>query len=155
MVAVDYQIISKPNCSTTSQGRIKLFLLLAVVPALVGIGFSLAGMWPVFPFVGLELLALACAFYYIDCHASDYESITIDDDLLVVEKRSYKHTSRFELNPYWAQVALNGTPNGDLHLYLRSHGKQVEIGSYMNNKQRVALAEQLQKRTGAIYGHRT
>jgi len=151
MIAAGYKIVSKPNCSMTSQGRVKVFLLLAVIPVFVGVGFSLAGMWLVFPFVGLELLALAYAFYYINCHASDYESITIDDDRLIVEKRNYKQTSQFVLNTYWAQVALSDTPNGDLQLYLRSHGKEVKIGNYMNNEQRAALAEQLQKRTGATY----
>jgi len=147
MVAADYQIVSRPNCSTTSRSRVKLFMLLAVIPGLIGIGFSLIGMWFVFPFVGLELFALGCAFYYVGCHANDYESITINNDRLVVEKHSYKQTRQFVLNTYWAQVALRDAPNGDLQLYLRSHGEQVEIGNYMNNEQRAALAEQLQKRT--------
>ena len=147
MAAADYQIVSRPNCSTTSRSRVKLFMLLAVIPAFIGIGFSLIGMWFVFPFVGLELFALGYAFYYVGCHAGDYESITINNDRLVVEKHSYKQTRQFVLNTYWAQVALNDTPTGDLQLYLRSHGEQVEIGNYMNNAQRVALAEQLQKRT--------
>lgn len=135
----------------TPEGRVRLFLLLAAIPVFVGVGFSLAGLWLVFPFVGLELLALAYAFYYVNCHASDYESITVDDDRLIVEKRSYKQTSQFVLNPYWAQVALRDAPNGNLQLYLRSHGKQIEIGNYMNNEQRAELAQQLQKRTGATY----
>lgn len=71
--------------------------------------------------------------------------------VLIVEKRSYKQTSQFVLNTYWAQVALSDAPNGDLQLYLRSHGKEVEVGNYMNNEQRAALAEQPQKRIGAIY----
>lgn len=151
MAATAYKIVSKPNCSMTPEGRVRLFLLLAVIPVFVGVGFSLAGLWLVFPFVGLELLALAYAFYYINCHASDYESITIDDDRLIVEKRSYKQTSQFVLNPYWAQVVLNDAPSGKPHLYLRSHGKEVEVGHYMSGEQREALAQQLQKRTGAIY----
>ena len=132
----------------TPRGRVKLVLLLAVIPVLVGVGFSLAGMWLVFPFVGLELFGLAYAFYYINCHAEDYESITIDDDRLIVEKRNHKQTNQFVLNPYWAQVVLNNAPSGELHLYLRSHGKDVEVGYYMSGEQREALAEQLQKRTG-------
>jgi len=147
MAAADYQIISKPHCSTTSRSRVRLFVLLAVIPVLIGIGFSLIGLWVVFPFVGLELLALGYAFYYIGCHASDYESITIDNDRLVVEQRSYKQIRQFVFNPYWAQVAVSDAPNGDLQLHLRSHGKRVEVGSYMNNEQRAALAEQLLKRT--------
>lgn len=64
MAAAGYKIISKPNCSMTPRGRVKLFVLLAVVPVFVGVGFSLAGMWLVFPFIGLELFVLAYFLLY-------------------------------------------------------------------------------------------
>ncbi len=148
---VDYQVVAKPNCSLSSTGRIKAVALIAVIPSLVAIGFGLAGAWLVFPFAGLELLAVASAFYYINCHAGDYESITIDGDRLAIEKRNYKSTSQVVFHRYWARVVLRGAPGGEQRLWLRSHGREVEVGRYMNNEQRLALAHQLQSRTGAIY----
>ncbi len=148
---VDYQVVAKPNCSLTPSGRIKVVALIAVIPSLIAIGFGLAGAWLVFPFAGLELLAVAYAFYHIHCHAGDYESISITGDRLAIEQRSYKSISQFVFHRYWARVVLRTAPGGEQRLWLRSHGREVEVGRYMNNEQRLALAHQLTGRTGAIY----
>ncbi|HSH73956.1 MAG TPA: DUF2244 domain-containing protein [Methylophilaceae bacterium] len=147
----DYQIIARPNRSLSSRGMVKVVALIALFSLVVAIGFSLAGAWLVLPFAGLELLALAYAFYYINCHAGDYESITIAGDQLAVEKRNYKNTSQVVFSRYWARVLLRELPSGDQSLLLRSHGKEIEFGrNFMNNDQRLALAQQLKKRVGAV-----
>lgn len=148
---VDYKIVARPNCSLTPSGRVGVVAILAIFSLTVAIGFGLAGAWMVFPFAGLELLALAYAFYYINCHAGDYESITIDGDRIAIEQHSYKKSNQVVFHRYWAQVLLREAPGGEQSLWLRSHGREVEVGRYMSNDQRLALAEQLQKRTGAIY----
>jgi uncharacterized membrane protein len=97
------------------------------------------------------LVAVAYAFYYINCHAADYESITIEGDQLAVEKRDYKNTSQIVFHRYWARVLLRDLPSGDQSLLLRSHGKEVEFGRhFMNNDQRLALAQQLKRRVGVV-----
>ncbi len=123
----------------------------AAFSLLVGLGFSFAGAWLVLPFAGLEVLAIAYAFYYIHCHAGDYESITIEGDHLAIEKHDCKHDSRTVFNRYWARVLVRELPWGDHSLFLRSHGKEVEFGRhFMNDEQRLLLAEQLKKRVGVI-----
>lgn len=150
--AVDYRIIAKPNCSLSSKERLGVVVLVASFSLMIATGFVLAGAWLVLPFAGLELLALGFAFYYINCHAGDYESITIEGDKLAIEKHSYKKTSEIVFNRYWARVLLRDLPSGDQALLLRSHGKEVEFGRYfMNNDQRLALAEQLKKRVGVVF----
>ena len=148
---VDYRIIARPNCSLSPKGRVGVVALIASFSLAVAVGFSLAGAWLVLPFAGLELLAVACAFYYINCHAEDYESITIDGDRLALEKRDYKNTSQIVFHRYWARVLLRELPGGEQSLLLRSHGKEVEFGRhFMNNDQRLALALQLKKRIGVV-----
>jgi uncharacterized membrane protein len=148
----DYQFIARPNCSLSPKGRVLVVAIAAAFSLLVAIGFSLIGAWMVLPFAGLEVLAVAYAFYYINCHAEDYESITIEGDHLAVEKRDYKNTSQIVFHRYWARVMLRDTPQGDQSLLLRSHGKEVEFGRYfLNNDQRLALAQQLKKRVGAVF----
>ena len=150
--AVDYRIIAKPNCSLSSKERLGVVVLIASFSLMIATGFVLAGAWLVLPFAGLELLALGFAFYYINCHSGDYESITIEGDKLAIEKHSYKKTSEIVFNRYWARVLLRDLPGGDQALLLRSHGKEVEFGRYfMNNDQRLALAEQLKKRVGVVF----
>ncbi len=148
---VVYKVTARPNCSLPLSGKVKLVAWLATPPLIISIAFCVAGAWMVFPFAGLELLAVAYAFYIIHCHAGDYESITIDGDHLAVEHCDFRHVSQTEFHRYWVHVVLRMAPGGEHHLWLRSHGKEVEIGRYMNNEQRLALARQLQKRTGAGY----
>lgn len=148
---VDFRITAKPNCSLTPQQRVGVFSAIASFSLVVAIGFTLAGAWLVFPFAGLELLALGIAFYVIHCHSGDYESITIAGDDLSVEKRHYKNINRVVFHRYWARVVLRSTPSGEQRLWLRSHGKEVEFGRYLNNDARLVLANQLKKRTGVIH----
>lgn len=146
-----YQIIARPNCSLSSPGMVKVVALIASFSLAVAVGFSLAGAWLVLPFAGLELLALAYAFYVIHCHAGDYESITITGDRLAVEKRHYNNTSQVVFNRYWARVLLRDLPGGDQSLLLRSHGKEIEFGRrYLNNEQRLELARQLKQHVGVV-----
>lgn len=145
---VDYKVVARPNCSISPAGMVKVVAVLAVLSLSIASAFALAGAWMVFPFAGLELLAIACAFYVVHRHAGDYESISIHGDRLAIEKRHYNNISQVVFHRYWAQVVLRPAPCGDQRLWLRSHGKEVEVGCYMNNEQRLALAKQLKKRTG-------
>jgi uncharacterized membrane protein len=147
----DFSITAKPNCSLTPDQKLWVFSAIASFSLIVATGFTLAGAWLVFPFAGLELLALGFAFYVIHCHSGDYESITIAGDDLAIEKRDYKNTSRVVFHRYWARVVLRDTPSGEQRLWLRSHGKEVEFGRYLNNDARLILASQLKRRTGVIY----
>ncbi|CAG0950113.1 hypothetical protein MTYP_00143 [Methylophilaceae bacterium] len=147
----DYKVVVRPNCSLSPRGMMFVVAIIATFSLLIGIGFSLAGAWLVLPFAGLEVLAIAYAFYYIHCHSGDYESITIEGDSLSIDKRDYKNISRTVFNRYWARVLVRELPCGDQSLLLRSHGKEVEFGRhFMNNDQRLMLAKQLKKRVGVI-----
>lgn len=145
-----YSVLFKPNCSLNASGKIKVVTLLALIPIGIGLAFSIMGAWLVLPFVGLEIFALGYAFYYVNSHAGDYESIRIHGDSLVIERCHGQHVSQYVLNPYWAKLVRHEWPNGELHLGLLSHGKEIEVGHYLTRKQRESLAKQLQSRTGAF-----
>lgn len=147
----DYKVVVRPNCSLSPRGMMFVVAIIATFSLLIGLSFSLIGAWLVLPFAGLEALAIAYAFYYIHCHAGDYESITIEGDTLAIEKHDYKYDTQTVFNRYWARVSLRALPCGDQSLFVRSHGKEVEFGRhFMNNDQRLLLAEQLKKRVGVI-----
>lgn len=151
MDGVDYSITARPNCSLTPSQKLWVFAVIATFSSTVALGFTLAGAWMVFPFAGLELLALGAAFYLVHRHSQDYESLTIAGDDLAIEKRCHKNFSRIVLHRYWARVVLQVTPSGEHRLWLRSHGRQVEFGRYMDNDTRRLLALQLKRRVGAIH----
>ena len=144
----NFRVTFKPNSALTADNKIKVVVLLAIIPLLIGVGFSLIGAWLVLPFVGLKILALAIAFYYINNHEADYESICIDGDSLVVERSTAQQVSQDVINPYWVKILQHKLPNGELHLYLQSHGKEIEVGRYLTREQRELLAKQLKQRIG-------
>ena len=148
---LDYRVVAKPNCSLSRSGRVCVVAVLALFSLTVAAGFSLAGAWLVFPFAGLELLAVGYAFHHVGRHADDYESITIDGDQLAIEVRDDKKVSRVVFHSYWARVELRDGPGRERHLWLCSHGREIEVGRFMSDRERSELAGQLKKRTGAVY----
>ena len=146
----DYHFISKPNRSLSAQSRTTLLYLLAIIPVLIGIYFTYLGLWLVFPFVGIELFALAFAFNYLTVHDNDFESITIDESKIIVVKQIYKNTLEYELSTNWVQIQIDKKPRGKLKLLLRSHGQSVEFGDHMNSQQCIDYAVQLKKIISSI-----
>lgn len=147
-----YKIIARHNNSLTPKASVKLLLALAGIILVVGFGFARIGAWLVLPFAGLEILAFAYAFHYIYLHSGDFESITIENDSVVVEKRDYKEVTTIVFQRHWAQVSLRevasvGGVIGKSGLFIRSHGKEVEFGKdFMNDEQRVLLARELKQK---------
>ncbi len=144
-----YKIIARPNNSLSLDGGIKLLAAMAVVTLLIALGFARLGAWMVLPFAGLELAAFAYAFYYVYLHASDYESIAIEEDKVIVEKKSYKKSSITVFQRYWAQANVRAVVNsqGKSGLFIGSHGKEIEFGRHLiDDEQRVALARELKQK---------
>ena len=145
-----FKVTFKPNSALSAVSKQRVVILLSVIPCVIGIAFCFLGAWLVLPFVGLEIVALAYAFYYVNRHEADYESISIDGDSLLVERCVGEDVSQQVINPYWVKVVQHELPNGELHLFLQSHGKEIEIGRYLTRKQRELLVGQLRQRTGVL-----
>jgi uncharacterized membrane protein len=144
MLNPDYKITVRSNNSLSVANTVKLVCALALVSMAVGLGFALAGAWMVLPFAGLEIIAVAYAFYYITVRAGDYESITIEGDRVVVEKHGYRESVEVVFQRYWAQISMREQLNGRAALFIGSHGKEVEFGrSFMTDEQRTELAREL------------
>lgn len=144
---LDYKIIARPNNSLSSEGALKLLVLLGMLALMVAVGFTHIGAWLVLPFAGLELLAFSLAFYHIRVHASDFESITIDGDEVLVEKKYSRQISSAVFQRYWTQVSVKESASGRSALMIGSHGKEVEFGKhFIDDEQRIALVRELKKK---------
>ncbi len=154
---MDYKIVARPNNSLSPENSLKLMVALAIIAFVVALGFTHIGAWLVLPFAGLELAAFAYAFYYIHLHSSDYESIAIEDDKIIVEKRNFKETSVTEFQRYWTQVHVRDVTNNKglarkNGLFISSRGKEVEFGKYfIDDEQRVTLARELKQKLQSIH----
>lgn len=149
----DFKVVAKPNNSLSKKGMYVVIGIVTFFSLAIALAFSLMGAWMVLPFAGAEMLLVAAAFYYVQCHANDFESITIVGDELSLAKQHYTQSSKVVLNCYWVQVLLSQNPSGEHVLSLRSHGKEYEFGHrLMHDKDKVALAQQLKERVGVSKG---
>jgi len=154
---LDIKIILRPNNSLSPTGSVKVLAVLFLILLIVATSFSLMGAWLVLPFAGLEILGLAGAFYYVYLHSNDYESITITDENLIVEKKNYKELTTTTFQRYWAQVIVRDleqrhASGRKIGLFITSHGKEVEFGRYfINDGQRTMFARELREKLRNIY----
>jgi uncharacterized membrane protein len=146
------KIIARPNNSLSVDDSVKLLAALAGIALVVALGFMHIGAWLVLPFAGLEIMAFAYAFHTVYLHADDFESITIENDRVVVEKRNVKEITTTVFQRYWAQVnvrdvAMIKGSNGKCGLFISSHGNEVEFGrNFINDEQRSQLARDLRQK---------
>ena len=159
MEALDHvnKIILRPNNSLSPEGSVKVVMALFVIVLAVSVGFALIGAWLVLPFAGIEILALAYAFYSVYLHSDDYESITIVGDDVIVEKKNDKDFTMAIFQRYWAQISVRDIMQGKgksikRGLFISSHGKEVEFGKYfINDGQRTMFARELREKLRNIY----
>lgn len=144
-----YVFMSRPNNSLTRiQGRMVFWSLvgLSFGAALV---FAAQGYWLVLPFAGLEMGVLAWAFEALQQRRHDFESLTIDQDRVVVAWRQGEQQGRREFNRLWAQLeCVCRAPGRDCHVYVRSQGSDTELGRFLDDAARMELAQGLRGRLG-------
>ena len=144
--ATGFKRVARRNNSLSSTGRLVAFALIFIVSIGIAAAFATFGAWLILPFAGIEMLVLFFAFRYIERHAADYELVEIDGDAVKVEWTSGRSRHGGEFNRHWAQVVVDG---GGSRLALRSHGRELEIGRYMTDEQRLDLARALKRRLRA------
>ena len=141
---------SRPNHSLTRIQERYVFWSLAGVCLAAPIGFALLGYWLILPFAGLEIGLLAWILKDIRGHEGDYEMLTIEDDMVVLEWRGRELRERRVMSRQWARVLCDcRLPGRNCRLRLISHGRETEIGHYLGDEGRVQLAARLRDRLSA------
>jgi len=138
------QVIVRPNRTLTLRGMTVLFAGLTVVVLTIGVGFTLAGAWPVLPFAGLELALVGAVLYRLFRHADDHDRIMIDRERVTVIRQRGRCEWRDEFQRYWTKVTLErGRSWYPSRLKVGSHGRFVVIAAGVNEKEREALSTAL------------
>lgn len=136
-----------PNRAMPWRQQLVFFSIIAAFSLGIAVGFFLQGLTLILPFAGLELLALGTALYVSAWRGGRREVINIDEDAVIVEIGRDEPEQRFEFDRAWLQVVLQKSWSSwyPSRLLLRSHGRQIEIGSFLNEQERQALALTLRK----------
>src|SRR5512146_580695 len=124
-----------------------LLVILAVVASFniaFALSFILRGAWPIAPFMGLDVVLLAWAFRASTIAARRFEQVTLTPSLLRVEQHSAKGAVKeADFNPYWVRVDLQRPTEYTNRLFLRSHGRELQLGSFLAPQVREGFAEAL------------
>ncbi len=127
-------------------GEAKLFVAaVTVVSIAIGVWFFAHGYPLVLPFSGLEALAVAIAFYIVLRDGENREVISLFPERVVIEKGRTRPDTREEFDRAWARVELSRSPRRwyPSRLSIASHGRFVELGHFLTNGEREALASEL------------
>ena len=114
---------------------------------MMGMAFAMVGLWLILPFAGLEFMALWYCFYLSFRQTEHCQVITIDGDSVKVEsgRRRPEITEQFQRS--WAQVRLAKSTHRwyPSRLTIRSHGREVEVGKFLSEEERIELAAELRR----------
>ena len=131
----------RPHRSLSPLG---FWLLMAAVSAVcftAGLAFLAVGAWPVFGFFGLDIALLYLAFRLNYRSGRLVETICLNDRELVITRRFPNGRIReWRFVPYWVQVSLDSPLGHDSKLVLSSHGRHIQLGSFLTPEERQEVA---------------
>jgi len=137
-----FSLTTRRNCSMPPQALVWLLVFTACLSFAIGIGFAWVGAWPVLPFIGLEVAALATAFFAQARRAADYERIEVRDGEMRVEVRDAGWMSVHSFHPGWVRLQAQRAGE-EVRIGVRSHGRELEIGRHLDASGRSLLAAEL------------
>ncbi len=137
--------IVMPNRAMSWKALLIAYSIIASVTLAVGVIFFAHGFTLILPFSGIEVLALGAALYITAWRGGIQEVITFTDDSIQVQRGHGGPEETHSFQRAWVRIVLERSWNNwyPSRLLLRSHGKQLEIGRFLNEQERQGLAELL------------
>ena len=139
-----------PHRSLSPKGFVIVITILASLLFIVGIGFFLAGAWPVIGFLGLELLVVWGAFKLNYRAAKVRETIEVTIESLKIEHTDELGKSEILKFPVgWLRVHLSPPIAPDTaaryqqRVILSSHGVKTEIGAFLHPVEKAQLRHEI------------
>lgn len=141
-----------PHCSLSPRGARLFFASVGLASMSVALPISLMGYWPVLPFAGLELALLGWALKTSMARRDQRQIIIITPTAVTIEDHGGESLRRSEFPRHWAQVRIRpgGSAWHPTRLAVESHGRRHELGAFLTEPERQALAAQLRQLIGRI-----
>lgn len=146
------RLVLSPRAPISPRGVLILFL--SVAAGILGVAAicGLLGAWQVMPMSLLVVMALGLGLLAGYRRTQVDEVVSIHDATVAIDRhRRQRTTEHVEFQRGWAQVVLDKprVPMVDpSHLFIRSHGRQVEIGAFLDDAERHELAACLKRLMG-------
>lgn len=141
---VFFDAVLRPNPPLSLCVLLTIIVVAGAVDFAFAVSFVLRGAWPVASFMGADVALLAWAFCASRLAARRREHVTLTaSELRVARLPARGQQARVALNPYWVRVGLEGDGQPAQKLMLSSHGRSVQLGSFLAPQDRASLAEAL------------
>jgi uncharacterized membrane protein len=140
-----YRFVLSPNCSISWHELLLFYIITSLLALAIGLFFTLQGLWLVLPFSGIEIAALGICLYLTSRKVYRREVITLYRDRTRIEKGLYQAEQSWEFETPWIRLREenSGLFKAGRKLVLGSHGKYVEVGSFLDDLEKERLAFQL------------
>jgi uncharacterized membrane protein len=127
-----------------------LMLCIGALSFVSGMFFVLMGAWPIFGFLGLDVLLVYWAFRVNFRAARAYEEVTVTASELTLRKVSHRGGVReWTLNPVWVQLdRIVHEEFGIERLFLVSRGRRLSIASSLGPHEKASFAQALSAALG-------
>lgn len=128
-----------------SMGRSGLVAVMALAIGLVAIPavmFLAMGAWPVFGFLGLDIVIIYLAFHYNFKAARAFETVILTPEVLTIRHVTGSGKRReFILNPAWTQLEIKRNDD-DLvdDVIVKTREKAVAIGRFLPPEEKASFA---------------
>jgi uncharacterized membrane protein len=136
----------KRNCSASPAQLAAVLASIVGVSFVFGVAFAARGLWLILPFVGLELIAVAIAFFCYGRRAADFERITLSSARLSIDRAEGMRLLHWDFPAFATRVEVEESGAGWMHrvrVWIVSRGERVEVGRHLPVERRGALAREV------------
>jgi uncharacterized membrane protein len=138
-----------PHRSLSRRGFNLLMLIVGGVSFVYGVAFLLMGAWPVFGFLGLDVLLIWLAFRANYRSARQTERVRLVEDGLTVDRIDVRGAQRrWRFQPYWLRVVFEEENEDTNRLFITSHGRTLALATFLGPTQRREFAARLRGALG-------
>lgn len=141
--ALNHEWLLKRNCSL-SPGQVgKAYGMLCAFVLAIGFAFAATGVWFVFVFAVMEIVAVAFVLLHYARHATDQEHIALSEGCLLIERIEAGELRQIRLDPCWTKIVV---PDRSCTLIrLESRGVKVDVGAFVSQEERQKVARELRR----------
>lgn len=139
-----FDAVLTPHRSLSQSGFAIVMVVVGVIIAGLGTFFVLQGAWPIFGFLGLDLVLLYVAFRLSYRSGRLVERVHVTpSEVTVTRQAPGRKAESWTFNPFWLRVHMDDPPKHESQIRLTSHGFTLTIGGFLTPEERLDFAKAL------------
>lgn len=145
------RLVIRPHAPLSWKGSLLVFALVSAPIVFVAVICGLLGSWYVLPFSLLVVTAVGIGLAAGYRRTQIREVVSVAGEAVAVDRGHRHPEEHYEFPRGWAQVVLlepAAARDEFSHLFIRSHGREVELGAFLDEAERHDLAKRLQHLMG-------